>query len=56
MKKTIYTLKLHESLVTDFGINIMRVSGGWIYDCWDLEKDQFKTGVFVPLDNEFLSH
>ncbi len=51
--KTIYDLELHETLRTDFGICIMRVSGGWIYDCWDLDLDEFKTGTFVPFDNEF---
>ena len=52
--KTIYDLELHESLNTDFGIVIMRVPGGWIYDCWDIEKDQFKQGTFVAFDNEFM--
>ena len=50
MKKDIYKLKLHESLVT-FGICIMRVPSGWIYDCWDLDKDTFKIGIFVPYSN-----
>lgn len=50
--KTIYNLKLHES-ITEFGICIMRVPGGWIYDCWDTEKDIFKQGIFVPFNNEF---
>ena len=53
MEKTIYDLKLHESIVTNFGICIMRVAGGWIYDCWDIEKDEFKAGIFVPYNNEF---
>lgn len=51
--KTIYDLDLHETITTDFGICIMRVAGGWIYDCWSFERDEFKTGVFVPYNNEF---
>jgi hypothetical protein len=51
--KTIYDLELHEGLMTDFGIFIMRVPSGWIYDCWDIEKDCFKHGIFVPFDNKF---
>jgi hypothetical protein len=52
-KKTIYELNLHESLNTQFGICIMRVASGWIYDCWDYEKDCFKQGIFVSFDNKF---
>lgn len=52
MKTELYALKLHEMLTTDFGICIMRVPGGWIYDCWDKEKDEFKKGLFVPFDND----
>jgi hypothetical protein len=51
--KGIYELELHESIETSFGICIMRVPSGWIYDCWDIERDRFKTGVFVPFDNKF---
>lgn len=54
MEKNIYSLKLHESLVTDFGICVMRVPSGWIYDCWDLDKDCWKMGIFVPFDNKFM--
>ena len=52
--KTIYDLKLHESLNTNFGITVIRVPGGWIYDCWDYSSDSFKRGIFVPFDNEFM--
>jgi hypothetical protein len=48
VRKTIYELDLHECLNLDFGICIMRVDSGWIYDCWDYEKDSFKKGIFVP--------
>lgn len=51
--KTIYDLKLHEGITTEFGIFIMRVAGGWIYNCWDFEKDCFINGLFIPLNNEF---
>ena len=52
--KTIYDLKLHESLNTDFGIAILRVPGGWLYDCWDYSSDSFKQGIFISFDNEFM--
>lgn len=52
-EKTIYDLELHETLRTDFDVVIMRVPGGWIYDCWDIENDEFKQGVFIPFSNEF---
>ncbi len=52
-EQTIYDLDLHETLCTKFGIVIMRVPSGWIYDCWNTETDNFKTGVFVPFDNRF---
>jgi len=51
--KTLYNLKLHESLNTPFGIVIMRVPGGWLYDCWDTEVDKYKVGTFVPYNDEF---
>lgn len=53
MQKSIYQLKLHERINLDFGITIMRVPGGWIYDCWDYDTDQFKTGIFIPFNNEY---
>ncbi len=53
MEKSIYKLELHETTITFFGICIMRVPGGWIYDCWDTERDEFKKGIFVPFNNEF---
>ena len=51
--KTIYNLKLHESLVTKFDICIMRVPGGWLYDCWDIVKDKSQHGTFIPFTREF---
>lgn len=52
-EQTLYNLELHETLVTKFGIMIMRVPNGWIYDCWDNENDNFKNGIFVPFDDRF---
>lgn len=51
--KTIYDLKLHEQLILDCGICILRVPGGWLYDYWDCNTDTPKGGVFVRYDNEF---
>lgn len=51
--KSIYELELHESTMLSCGICIMRVPGGWIYDCWDTESDTSKLGVFVRYHNEF---
>lgn len=57
MEKTIYDLKLHESILVEFKyygnnqykasdyISVSRVPGGWIY--------HFKTPIFVPYHNEF---
>ena len=50
---TIYTIKLHESITLQCGTCIMRVPGGWIYNCWDQNKDMPKSGTFVPFDNGF---
>lgn len=52
-KKGIYDLGLHESTILPCGICIMRVAGGWIYDCWDTSKDEGKQGTFVPFHKEF---
>lgn len=53
MEKDLYNLKLHESLTEPSGMLIMRVPGGWIYDCWDFTNDCSKIGTFVPFNNEF---
>lgn len=54
LPEKMFNLKLHEGIITGFNIFIMRVPGGWMYDCWDIEKDQYKQGTFVPLNNEFV--
>tara|TARA_R110000782_G_scaffold260726_1_gene352052 strand:- start:2381 stop:2548 length:168 start_codon:yes stop_codon:yes gene_type:complete len=51
--KTLYELELHEIIDLPSGLTIMRVPGGWIYDCWDYEVDKFKSGTFVPFNNDF---
>lgn len=51
--KSIYDLKLHESLQLDDGTCVLRVPSGWIYDHWDCSTDTPKQGVFVPYDNRF---
>jgi hypothetical protein len=49
----LYSLKLFEGFTTYWGTFIMRVPGGWIYDCWDIQNDNSKIGTFIPLNNEF---
>lgn len=51
--KKLYELKLHETYTTFFGICVMRIPGGWLYDCWDFNSDNYKQGTFIPFDNEF---
>lgn len=53
LAKKLYQMELHETVQAPWGIIIMRVPGGWIYDAWDTEKDEFKNGTFVPY-NEYL--
>lgn len=53
MEKDIYNLKLHESLELKEGIIILRVAGGWIYNCWDYEKQNYIVGNFIPFNDEF---
>ena len=52
MEKTIYNIKLHESISIDTVI-ILRVPGGWIYDEYDDNKDITTTSTFVPYNDEF---
>lgn len=47
-KKIMNSLGLHEGYTTNFGIYIMRIYGGFLYDCWDFENDIFKTGIYIP--------
>lgn len=52
--KSIYDLKLHEELKLSNDMYVLRVPGGWIYDFWDVTKDQAKIGVFVPFSMEII--
>jgi len=52
MKKTIYDLDLHETLMV-LDMRVMRVASGWLYDCWDIDNNRPQKGTFVPFDNEF---
>jgi len=58
----IYSMKLHEVIaLTPTSVNgtavsyfsVMRVAGGWIYQTWDTEKQDYVRETFVPLNNEF---
>jgi hypothetical protein len=57
-EKTIYDLKLHETLEVEDGIikgkkyEITRVPGGWIY-ALDFPGWRLTQVVFVPFDNGF---
>jgi len=55
-RKTIYDLDLHEDIelhTLTTNIIIMRVPGGWLYDCHDYDKDEFKQGTFIPFNDEY---
>lgn len=54
MEKTIYQLKLHETLKLPGGDYVTRVPGGWIYDipCGGSDEMGYRP-IFVPFDNEF---
>lgn len=60
---SIYSMKLHEVIaLTPTSIegtavsyfSIMRVAGGWIYQTWDTEKQDYIRETFVPFNNEFM--
>ena len=51
-EKTIYDLELHEGMFVG-AMWVVRVPFGWIYQCWDMERNQPMTGTFVPFNNEF---
>ena len=61
---SIYSMKLHEVIaLTPTSIegtavsyfSIMRVSGGWIYQTWHTEIQEYIRETFVPFNNEFMS-
>ena len=57
----IYSMELHEVIViTPTGksaatsyFSVMRVPGGWIYQVWDEEKQDYIREIFVPYHDEF---
>ena len=60
---SIYSMKLHEVITIDPSsvggtavsyFSIMRVAGGWIYQIWDSEKQDYVRELFVPFNNEFM--
>lgn len=61
--KNIYKMKLHDVIsMTPNSIggtatsyySIMRVAGGWIYQIWDEQKQDYSREIFVPFNNEFM--
>ena len=44
----LYSLQLHEDYITPFGICILKVPGGWIYDYLNFETGSPQRGTFVP--------
>lgn len=51
-EKTIYDLELHEILITNY-LQIVRVSGGWLYQVYSDYLEHYSKPTFVPFDNEF---
>lgn len=50
--KTIYDMRLHETLSLSRYLEVTRVPGGWVYELYD-PCSEATTAVFVPFDNEF---
>ena len=56
MTKTIYDLKLHESIGISHNFSVTRVPGGWLYIRYGNEKNNrtvVRSETFVPYDVEF---
>ena len=62
MSKTIYDLKLHESMnvniTTADGVAVdymtaTRVPNGWIYQIWNDVVQEYVRDIFVPYSEEF---
>jgi hypothetical protein len=51
-KKTIYELKLHESMSIDEDLWVLRVPGGWVYRFYEESRNKTER-IFVPFDCEF---
>lgn len=52
-EKTIYDLKLHESIDVGNHTTATRVPGGWIYEHYDVDAGLMYATTFVPWDSEF---
>jgi hypothetical protein len=52
LSNDINLLLLHEITILSFGIAVMKVESGYLYDCWDIERDKFKNGTFVPFKTD----
>lgn len=61
---SIYSMKLHDVIaLTPTSIegtavsyySVMRVAGGWIYQVWDTEKQEYVRETFVPFNNDMMS-
>jgi len=47
--KSIYDLKLHESMDIAPDLQVTRVPGGWLYRFWNITaQEYYKSAVFVP--------
>jgi hypothetical protein len=56
-EKTIYSLKLHESIYFPEGYTIIRVPNGWIYKFSNIfSSSSHAAAVFVPFDDEFMDY
>jgi hypothetical protein len=53
-QKTIYQLKLHETIQITECLYITRVPGGWLYRRADPNEGCSDQTVFVPFNNEFM--
>ena len=55
---SIYEMSLHQTITID-NIDILRVSGGWIYTfslgTWRKDAGFAYTSVFVPFNNEYMN-
>jgi hypothetical protein len=51
-QKTIYDLKLHETMSIENCTDIIRVEGGWIYRGYETVNGDISTQCFVPFGNQ----
>lgn len=54
MTVNIYKLELHEKVRFDYGFEVMRVPGGWVYIFTGNFDGATRDSVFVPFNNEFM--